>query len=95
MQTEAFTAVLQQQGYLDIETKTARANFTSKPHTHPFDVLAMVLDGSFSLESGGKAVTYGPGDQYSLNRDIEHVEIYGAHDVTYLVGRRHPEPASA
>ena len=94
MQTEvsisAFTALLQQEGYLDIETKVARANFTSKPHTHPFDVRALILEGSFTLICGDKTLTCGPGEQFALTRDIEHVESYGAQDVTYLVGRRHP-----
>jgi quercetin dioxygenase-like cupin family protein len=89
MDTKEFEVRLKQGGYLDVETKKAAPNFASKPHTHEFDVRALILDGQLTLTRDGKADTYRAGQTFEMDAGCLHTEQYGAEGTTYLVGRRH------
>lgn len=89
MDTREFETGLKDGGYFDIETKTAPANFTSKPHTHEFDVRALILSGELKLTREGRSDTYRAGQTFEMASGCLHTEEYGPHGTTYLVGRRH------
>jgi quercetin dioxygenase-like cupin family protein len=89
MDTKEFETRLKQGGYLDVETKKAAPNFTSKPHTHEFDVWALILSGELKLTREGKSDTYRAGQTFEMTAGCLHTEDYGPHGTTYLVGRRH------
>lgn len=90
MDSGEFEGELKQAGFLDIETKKSPANFTSKPHSHPFDVRALVLDGEITLTKEGQPRTYRAGEIFEMDASCVHTEQYGPAGTTYLVGRRHP-----
>jgi mannose-6-phosphate isomerase-like protein (cupin superfamily) len=59
------------------------------PHSHEYDVLLHVLNGTFSvgLEEGGVAYSAGPGDSMFVPAGVVHFEDHGP--VRVVVGRRH------
>lgn len=88
MDTKNFEAGLKRDGYQDVETKTVQANFLSKPHTHDFDVHALILEGQLTLMRDGKSDTYRAGEAFQMDAGCLHTEQYGPSATTYLVGRR-------
>ena len=93
MKTTDFEAGLRADGYLDIETKRMQADCNNAEHSHPFDVRALVLDGSATIGCAGDPVTYRAGDLLELAAGTEHTEQYGPGGYRALVGRRHPGAA--
>ena len=89
MDTREFETQLKQGGYLDVETKKAAPSFLSKPHTHEFDVRALIVEGQLTLTRDGKVDTYRAGQIFEMDAGCLHTEQYGAEGTTYLVGRRH------
>ncbi len=90
MDTSEFEAKLKREGFLEVERKQGQPNFISKPHTHPYDVQALVLDGEITLEREGKAQTFRVGDSFEMTAGCVHTEHYGPDGYSFLVGRRHP-----
>ena len=88
MDRERFEARLQAEGYPEIRTNELPPNRKNPEHTHPFDVLAMVLEGEITLTVAGNATTYRRGDEFSMRAGCPHVEDIGPAGVKYLVGRR-------
>lgn len=58
-------------------------------HKHPFSVWVRVVRGEMWLTVGEDVRHCGTGDEFTLDRDIEHSERYGAEGATLWVGRRH------
>jgi len=83
-----FEARLKTEGYPEIRTNQLPANCHNAEHSHPFDVLALVLEGDITLTVEGSARTYRAGDEFSLQAGRKHVEDAGPGGVKYLVGRR-------
>ena len=85
----AFEARLRAEGYDEILTKTLEPNVVIPTHTHPYDVLALVLDGEATIDCGDGPRVYRPGDELTVARDLPHSEVYGPAGYTFLFGRRH------
>lgn len=90
MNTAEFETALKRAGYLDVETKQVKPEFSTQPHAHPFDVRALVLDGDVTLTTGGESRTYRPGEVFEMAAGCEHSERHGPQGTKYLVGRRKP-----
>lgn len=88
MERERFEARLKAEGYPEIRTNELPPNRRNPEHSHPFDVLAMVLEGEITLTVDGKATTYRPGEAFSMDAGCRHAEDVGPAGVRYLVGRR-------
>lgn len=88
MDIPAFEAALKRDGFTEIETKTVKALPPSKPHTHPFDVRALVLGGEITITSEGADRVYRAGDTVTMAAGCEHAETYGAAELRYIIGRR-------
>jgi redox-sensitive bicupin YhaK (pirin superfamily) len=86
---------LRAQGYDDIETKGLAPATRNAEHSHEFDVLALVLDGSITLAVAGAARAYGAGEVFTMDAGCRHEEQVGEAGVRYLVGRRRRDPARA
>lgn len=84
----AFEARLKTEGYPEVRTNGYEPNRHNPEHSHPFDVLALVLEGDITLTIGGKARTYRAGEEFSMQAGCPHVEDIGPAGVRYLVGRR-------
>lgn len=59
-------------------------------HTHPFDVQALVVQGSLRLVQGESLEHLSAGDRFSLAAGIPHAERYGDEGAVFWVARRHP-----
>lgn len=86
---DAFEARLRAQGYDEILTKTLEPDVVIPDHTHPFDVLALVLDGEATIDCGQGPRVYRPGDELAVAAGVVHSERYGPNGYTFLLGRRH------
>ena len=88
MDAAAFEARLKAEGYPEIRTNALEANRHNPEHTHPWDVLALVLDGDITLTIDGKARKYAVGEEFRMQAGCRHIEDAGPSGVRYLVGRR-------
>jgi hypothetical protein len=89
MDHSTFETACKHDGYADIEEKNGPADFTAKPHTHPFAVRALILSGEFRLIRDGQTEVFHPGATFSMEADCEHAEAFGPHGASYLVARKH------
>lgn len=89
MDTTSFEAALRADGYLEIDTRKMAPNFSAQPHTHSFDVRALMLAGELTLTYDGASRTYRAGDVFALAAGCVHAEQFGPEGATYVVGRRH------
>jgi quercetin dioxygenase-like cupin family protein len=89
MDRDGFEARLRAEGYPEIRTNEMPPHCHNAEHSHPFDVLALVLEGDITLSVEGSARTYRAGEQFSMKAGCKHVEDVGSAGVKYLVGRRH------
>ena len=94
MDATTFQAKARADGFSDIESRDGAANFMAKPHTHPFDVRALVLDGEFTLHRDGGAQTYRAGETFAMDAECMHAEQFGGAGSRYILARRH-HPAKA
>ena len=83
-----FEARLRSEGYPEIRTNQLEPNRHNAEHSHPFDVLALVLEGEITLTRQGSKRTYRVGDEFVMEAGCKHVEDVGPQGVRYLVGRR-------
>lgn len=85
---KSFEARLRREGFPEIRTNQLAPGCHNDEHSHPFDVLALVLEGDITLTVDGKARLYRPGDEFAMKAGCRHVEDVGPLGVRYLVGRR-------
>jgi quercetin dioxygenase-like cupin family protein len=90
MNAAEFESALKRAGYLDVETKEYKPGFSTQPHSHPFDVRALVLEGELTLITNGQPRTYQAGEIFEMAAGCEHAERYGPAGARNLVGRRQP-----
>ena len=88
MDRASFEARLRAEGFPEIRVNEMQAGCHNPEHSHPFHVLALVLEGDITLTVRGEARTYRAGDEFSMKAGCAHVEDIGAQGVKYLVGRR-------
>ncbi len=63
MDQSSFEARLKAEGYPEIRTNEMPAHCHNAEHSHPFDALALVLEGEITLSVEGSARTYRAGEQ--------------------------------
>lgn len=85
----AFEARLRAEGYDEILTRTLEPGVVVPLHTHPYDVLALVLDGEATIDCGDGPRVYRAGDELAVPANLPHAEVYGPQGYTFLLGRRH------
>jgi quercetin dioxygenase-like cupin family protein len=85
----AFETRLRAEGYHEILVKTVEAGLVIDLHSHPYDVLALVLEGEATIDCGSGPRTFRPGDILEVAADQPHTEHYGPEGYTFMLGRRH------
>lgn len=90
MDTTQFETDLKRDGFTEREMREMKANFVARPHTHEFDVRAVMLAGELKLTWNGASQVYRAGDVFTMAAGIEHMEEWGPEGARYFVGRRHP-----
>ncbi len=86
-QTE-FLILLKERGFPDPVLVEYPANGSLDRHEHPFEALALVIDGSLVLTVNNVETEYKVGDTFHLKYQEQHQERYGPNGVKYLAGRK-------
>ncbi|MFV9685526.1 cupin domain-containing protein [uncultured Pantoea sp.] len=58
-------------------------------HVHPFEALALILDGDITISTEQGETTYHAGDTFHLQPNELHREVFGPRGVRYLAGRKY------
>ena len=82
-----FESELKRDGYEVLVSTTPGAK-VNPPHSHPFDVQALVLKGAVTLTVDGASRTYETGDVFTMARGCQHFESYDDRGAEVLLGRR-------
>jgi quercetin dioxygenase-like cupin family protein len=90
MDTKAFEAALQRDGYGEVSTRVIEPGVHNASHAHPFDVRALMLSGELTLSWEGQTRTYRAGEVFAMAAGCAHVEQFGPAGASYVVGRRQP-----
>ena len=88
MNTAQFLQALQAQGFPDPVEVRQPPNGHLDIHEHPFEVMALVIEGSIHISIEGINTTYGIGDVFHLTCKQPHAESYGVDGVKYLASRK-------
>jgi quercetin dioxygenase-like cupin family protein len=88
MNTEQFQRLLEQEGFPEPVEVEQVPNGRLGNHEHPFEVRALVIQGSIDITIHGKSRTYKTGDMFELGFKEVHSESYGPEGVKYLACRK-------
>ena len=88
MNTEQFLRLLREDGFPEPVEVQQIPNGSLDMHEHPFEVKALVLEGSIDIMVDGLSTTYQTGDIFQLQYKQPHSESYGPSGVKYLASRR-------
>jgi len=86
---QAFENEARAQGFDEVIERKWTPGAVLEPHTHPFSVRALVVQGEMWLSVGDDVRHLRPGDEFAIDRDVSHSERYGAEGATYWAARRH------
>lgn len=90
MDQTAFRSELARDGFDEAETRSMAPDLYNPPHSHPFEVRALMLTGELTLAWEDQQRTFRPGEIFVMAAGCEHTEWFGAEGATYLVGRKQP-----
>ena len=88
MNTEQFLRLLREDGFPEPVEVQQIPKGSLDMHEHPFEVRALVLEGSIDIMVDGLSTTYQAGDIFQLQHKQPHSESYGPSGVKYLASRR-------
>ena len=88
MNTEQFQWLLEQVGFPEPVEVQQVPNGELGNHEHPFEVKALVIEGSIDIVIHGESGTYKAGDVFELGLKEVHSESYGPEGVKYLASRK-------
>ena len=88
MNTEQFQRLLEQEGFPEPVEVQQVPNGRLGQHEHPFEVRALVIEGSIDIVIHGESRTYKAGDVFELGLKEVHSEFYGSEGVKYLASRK-------
>jgi len=83
-----FIFMLRQEGYPEPVEVVREPLGQLDNHTHPFEVKALVIEGSIDLLIDGVQKQYLPGEIFHLGLEELHAETYGPQGVRYLASRK-------
>ncbi len=90
MDEAAFRKLLAEEGYDGPFEFAMDPNAADDQHVHDYDVVAMVVEGSITIETPSGDKTCYVGQTVGYPAGEPHVEKAGPHGVKALVGRRPP-----
>ena len=88
MNTEQFLDLLARDGFPEPVEVQQIPNGGLGVHEHPFEVKALVIEGSIEIVVDGVSKTYKVGEVFQLSLKQPHSESYGAEGVKYLASRK-------
>ena len=88
-ETRDFELGMVRDGFQELQIKSYKPMPVNAPHSHPFDVRAIVLDGEAVITCDGVPGSYRKGDTFEMNAGVSHTEAYGPEGYRWLVGKRY------
>lgn len=88
MERDKFLEILAAQGFGEVVIVTREPGGMLASHVHPFEAMALILEGEIHIASAAADRVYRPGDIFHLQANEAHTERYGMQGVSYLVGRK-------
>lgn len=88
MNTEHFLELLRRDGFPEPVEVQKIPNASLGVHEHPFEVRALVIEGSIEIVVDGLRKIYKTGDVFRLSLNQPHSESYGGEGVKYLASRK-------
>jgi quercetin dioxygenase-like cupin family protein len=88
MNTEQFLQILHQNGFPQPVEVQQAPNSHLDDHEHPFEVRALVIEGSITIITNSQSTVYKAGDIFQLSFKQPHAESYGPEGVKYLASRK-------
>jgi len=86
---ETFAAAAKTRGFEEVLERKWQPSRVLDAHTHPFAVKALLVQGEMWLVVENHEQHLLPGDAFTLERGVPHIERYGAEGATYWAARRH------
>ena len=88
MKLEQFTEQSLAQGYAEVLVREWEPLVQNTTHTHPFASRVRVVRGEFWLTVGEQIRHFQAGEEFTLDKAVEHSERYGSEGTTFWVARR-------
>ena len=88
MTYDEFLILIRKDNFPDPVLVEQPANGRLDAHSHPFEVKALVIEGSIEIEIDGAKSIYHKGDIFQLLLDQTHKESYGFSGVKYYASRK-------
>ena len=76
------------EGFDEVLERSWAPNSVQDSHTHPFSVRALVVAGHMWLTVGQETQELKPGDEFRLDKNTPHAELYGPEGATYWAARK-------
>jgi mannose-6-phosphate isomerase-like protein (cupin superfamily) len=92
MKQDIYLETLQMEGFPYPVLALRESSLFLDHHSHPYDAIALVLEGQIDIDIGGSKKTFLAGDIFRLQRNQIHTESTGNKGVKYLVSRKTPDP---
>jgi quercetin dioxygenase-like cupin family protein len=89
MDQAAFRSELARDGFDEVDTRSIAPDLYNAPHSHPFEVRALMLAGELTLAWADQQRTFRPGEIFTMAAGCEHTEWFGPEGASYIVGRKH------
>ncbi len=83
-----FTSQAMDDGFDEVVQKDWAPGLAVEKHTHPFDVRVQISSGQVQLSLASGTQTYGAGQSFYLERNVEHAEQYGPVGAHFWVARK-------
>lgn len=87
MDEATFQGMAEKDGFRLSRTEMTPGKVTPE-HDHAWDIRGLVLSGRFTVDVGGDARTYGPGEVFEVAAGVAHSERHDPDGGLLLVGRR-------
>ena len=88
MNSEQFLQLLRLDGFPDPVEVQQIPNGRLDVHEHPFEVMALVIEGDITIDIDGVSKDYRAGEIFHLEFKEPHAESYGPQGVKYLASRK-------
>ncbi|WP_405424769.1 cupin domain-containing protein [Pantoea stewartii] len=88
MTEHQFRTLLAEKGFAEPVIVEREAHSELDQHDHPFEAMALILEGDITLFTEDGVRTYLVGDIFHLQAGQPHRETFGAQGVRYLAGRK-------
>lgn len=89
MDQAAFRSELARDGFDEVDTRSIAPGLYNAPHSHPFEVRALMLAGELTLAWADQQRTFRAGEIFTMAAGCEHTEWFGPEGASYIVGRKH------